>query len=337
MGHCPSRPRMRVLVIFCALVSIAIAGGRVGKGGKGGKVDKDGKDGKGSKGKDGESMATMMGGKDEMMQEMMDEEGLCLSNDQVHMMCGIGTKLQEKMDAALKQCVPVPPEMMAATMEDMQDTSMTPNFKLLSSGRAFTLDEPAERKKGKKRPLQMDKKNMKYKKDKKDKKQNKSTKNKNPSKKPSKPSDFKSCEASCPSMDEMRASAMEEMETELCVLNAIGWMDDEGNMMQDVEDADMAEFPEAVREAVSEAKIKDCAEVATAAKMEAIMKDKKFQKKYGACFENECYSEEDMKAMTKMMEMMAGMQCWDRAFTKACTGHIKENLMNMASNVLNGK
>ena len=25
---------------------------------------------------------------------------------QVHMMCGIGTKLQEKMDAALKQCVP---------------------------------------------------------------------------------------------------------------------------------------------------------------------------------------------------------------------------------------
>merc|ERR1711928_180131 len=157
---------------------------------------------------------------------------------------------------------------------------------------------------------------MKKKKTKESKKQNKSKKNKEPSKKnkkpskmnkkPSKPSDFKSCEASCPSLDEMRSSAMEEMKTELCVLNAIGWMDDEGNMMQDVEDADMAEFPEAVREAVSEAKIKDCAEVATAAKMEAMMKDKKFQKKYGACFENECYSEEDMEAMTKMMEMMAG-------------------------------
>merc|ERR1711962_1978456 len=117
------------------------------------------------------------------------------------MMCGIGTKLQEKMDAALKQCVP--PEMMAATMEDMQDSSMTHDRKLLSSGRAFTFDEPSERKKNSK------KKN----------------------KKPSKPSDFKSCEASCPSLDEMRASAMEEMKTELCVLNAIGWMDDEGNMM----------------------------------------------------------------------------------------------------------
>merc|ERR1712055_1119925 len=307
-------------------VSIAIAGskGKGGKGGRGGKGDKGDNGGKGE-----ESMTTMMGGKDEMMQEMMDEkEGLCLSNDQVHMMCGIGTKLQEKMDAALKQCVP--PEMMAATMEDMQDSSMTHDMKLLSSGRAFTFDEPSERKKNSKK---------KSKKDKKPSKKNKkpSKMNKKPSKKPSKPSDFKSCEASCPSLDEMRASAMEEMKTELCVLNAIGWMDDEGNMKQDVEDADMAEFPEAVREAVSEAKIKDCAEVATAAKMEAMMKDKKFQKKYGACFKNECYSEEDMEAMTKMMEMMAGMQCWVRAFTKACTGHIKENLMNMASNMLMGK
>merc|ERR1711936_827135 len=330
-----SRPRMRVLVIFCALVSIAIAGGRVGKG-KGGKNGKGGNGGKGKGGKDEESMTTMMGGRDEMMQEMMDEkEGLCLSNDQVHMMCGIGTKLQEKMDAALKQCVP--PEMMAATMEDMQDSSMTHDMKLLSSGRAFTFDEPSERKKNSKKKSKKDKKPSKKNKEPSKKNKKPSKMNKKPSKKPSKPSDFKSCEASCPSLDEMRSSAMEEMKTELCVLNAIGWMDDEGNMMQDVEDAEMAEFPEAVREAVSEAKIKDCAEVATAAKMEAMMKDKRFQKKYGACFENECYSEEDMEAMTKMMEMMAGMQCWDRAFTKACKGHIKENLMNMASNMLMGK
>merc|ERR1712055_449096 len=229
-------------------------------------------------------------------------------------------------------------EMMAATMEDMQDGSMTHDMKLLSSGRAFTFDEPSERRKKKSKPnLQNSKK--KSKKDKKPSKKNRepSKMNKKPSKKPSKPSDFKSCEASCPSLDEMRASAMEEMKTELCVLKAIGWMDDEGNMKQDVEDADMAEFPEAVREAVSEAKIKDCAEVATAAKMKAMMKDKNFQKKYGACFTNECYSEEDREAMAKMMEMMAGMQCWDRAFTKACTGHIKENLMNMASSMLMGK
>merc|ERR1712192_177347 len=156
--------------------------------------------------------------------------GLCLSQDEVHMICGMGTNLQRKMDAALKQCMPM--EMMAATMGDMQAMSMSPDTKLLSSGRAFDFEEPSDRglkkkvvkgKKGKmgKKPSKMGKKPSK-----------KSPKkpSKKPSEKPSKkPSGFKSCEASCPSMDEMKASAMEEMETELCILNAIGWIDDKGN------------------------------------------------------------------------------------------------------------
>merc|ERR1711973_571356 len=311
-----SRPRMRVLVISFALLSTAMAG----KGKDFMQMMGEEADGK-MPDMMGKPSGGMMGKPDAEKPSKGEKDGLCLSNDQVHMMCGIGTKLQEKMDAALRQCVP--PEMMAATMDDMQDMSMESDLKLFSSERG--------------RRKNVSKGQKKTKKSQKNKKKSKKSKKSKKNKKPSKPSDFKSCEASCPSMDEMRSSAMEEMKTELCVLNVIGWMDDEGNMMQDVEDADMAEFPEAVREAVSEAKIKDCAEVATAAKMEAMMKDKKFQKKYGACFENECYSEEDIEAMTKMMEMMAGMQCWDRAFTKACKGHIKENLMNMASNMLNGK
>merc|ERR1719341_1701802 len=81
--------------------------------------------------------------KGEMVQEMMAEkEGLCLSQDEVHMICGMGTKLQEKMDAALKQCLPV--QMMAA-VEEMQAMSMSPDTKLLSSGRAFEFEEPSER------------------------------------------------------------------------------------------------------------------------------------------------------------------------------------------------
>merc|ERR1719184_385359 len=219
-------------------------------------------------------------------------------------------------------------------MHDMS-MSMSPDTKLLSSGRTFDFEEASERGNKKKKKVAKKMKGKKGKKSKKPKKPSK--KPKEPSKPSKKPSGFKSCESSCPSMDEMRASAMEEMETELCVLNAIGWIDAEGNMKQDVEDADMAEFPAAVKEAVSEAKIKDCAEVATARKMEEMMEDKEFQQKYGACFTNQCYSEKEMEAMTEMMEMMAGMQCWDKAFTMACTGHIKENLMSMASNMLAGR
>merc|ERR1719234_1292332 len=76
--------------------------------------------------------------KGEMVQQMMAEKkGLCLSQDEVHMICGMGTNLQRKMDAALKQCMPM--EVMAATMDDMQDMSMSPDTKLLSSGRAFDI------------------------------------------------------------------------------------------------------------------------------------------------------------------------------------------------------
>merc|ERR1712181_143721 len=69
--------------------------------------------------------------------------GLCLSQDEVHMICGMGTNLQRKMDAALKQCMPM--EMMAATMDDIQAMSMSPDTKLLSSGRAFDFEEPSDR------------------------------------------------------------------------------------------------------------------------------------------------------------------------------------------------
>ena len=84
-------------------------------------------------------------------------------------------------------------------------------FQLLSSGRAFDFEEPSDRgiKKGKK-PKKPSKKSPK--------KPSRKPSGKSPKKPAKKPSEFKSCEASCPSMDEMKASAMEEMETELCVL-----------------------------------------------------------------------------------------------------------------------
>merc|ERR1712192_142531 len=138
--------------------------------------------------------------KGEMVQQMMAEKkGLCLSQDEVHMICGMGTNLQRKMDAALKQCMPM---------------EMSPDTKLLSSGRAFDFEEPSDRgmnkkvMKGKKPSSKKPKKPTK----KSPKKPSKKSPKKPSKKPPKKPSGFKSCKASCPSMDEMKASAMEEME-----------------------------------------------------------------------------------------------------------------------------
>merc|ERR1712037_414494 len=190
MGPLDQRPRMKVLVLTVAAVGTALAGKTGGRG-------KDFMQMMGSMGGKMPDMMENMGkpskpgmdkpSKGEMVQE---KEGLCLSQDEVHMMCGMGTKLQEKMDAALKQCMPM--EMMVATMDDMQAMSMSPDTKLLSSGRAFDFEEPSERGRRKK-----GKKPSKGKKSKG--KKSKGKKSKKPFKKPS---GFKSCEASCPSMDE---------------------------------------------------------------------------------------------------------------------------------------
>merc|ERR1719500_815753 len=116
---------------------------------------------------------------------MAEKEGLCLSQDEVHMICGMGTKLQEKMDAALKQCLPV--QMMAAAVDEMQAMSMSPDTKLLSSGRAFDFEEPSERGNKKKVVKKMKGKKPSKKMPSKSKKPSKKPlKSKKPSKKPSK-------------------------------------------------------------------------------------------------------------------------------------------------------
>merc|ERR1712142_527527 len=122
--------------------------------------------------------------KGEIVQQMMAEKkGLCLSQDEVHMICGMGTNLQRKMDAALKQCMPM--EMMAATMDDMQAMSMSPDTKLLSSGRAFDFEEPSDR--GTKKKVMKGKKSSKKPSKKPSKLASKKpSKAKKPSKKPSK-------------------------------------------------------------------------------------------------------------------------------------------------------
>merc|ERR1719180_128697 len=185
---------MKVLVLTLAAVGTAMAGNMGGPmGGKGKKF----MEMMGEKGGKMPDMMENMGkpskpgmgkpSKGEMVQQMMAEKkGLCLSQDEVHMICGMGTNLQRKMDAALKQCMPM--EMMAAAnVDDMQDMSMSPDTKLLSSGRAFDFEEPSDR--GMKKKVLKGKKGKKPSKKapKKPSKSKKPTKTgKKPAKKPSK-------------------------------------------------------------------------------------------------------------------------------------------------------
>merc|ERR1712215_377998 len=162
---------------------------------------------------------------------------------------------------------------------------------------------------------------------------------KKPGKKPTKPSgnkpttfppraEFVSCEASCATMDDISLSMMEKMNTEICVMQAVGWLDSEGKPIKDVMEKDIKDFPESVAAALSEDQITVCAEHMAVKKMEMMQNSTEFQAKHGACFENECYNEEEKNNMSELMIAGAKFKCFEHMLTEACAPHVKNELMN---------
>merc|ERR1711942_360907 len=162
---------------------------------------------------------------------------------------------------------------------------------------------------------------------------------KKPGKKPTKPSGnkpttfppravFVSCEASCATMDDISLSMMEKMNTEVCVMQAVGWLDNEGKPIKDVMEKDIKDFPESVAAALSEDQITVCAEHIAVKKMEMMQNSSEFQAKHGACFENECYNEEEKNNMSELMIAGAKFKCFEHMLTEACAPHVKNQLMD---------
>merc|ERR1711975_119260 len=57
----------------------------------------------------------------------------------------------------------------------------------------------------------------------------------------------------CPSFEDIMAWVEEEFSDEGCVLHEIGWIDEDGNMMEDTVHADLATLNEGVQAGLSEA------------------------------------------------------------------------------------
>jgi len=200
-----------------------------------------------------------------------------------------------------------------------------------SAGRTKVVDD--RQKKPKKKPKKKPSKKRPSK------KKPKKKPGKKPGKKPTKPSgnkpttfppraEFVSCEASCTTMDDISLSMMEKMNTEICVMQAVGWLDSEGKPIKDVMEKDIKDFPESVAAALSEDQITVCAEHMAVKKMEMMQNSTEFQAKHGACFENECYNEEEKNNMSELMIAGAKFKCFEHMLAEACAPHVKSQLMD---------
>jgi len=117
----------------------------------------------------------------------------------------------------------------------------------------------------------------------------------------------------CPDFEDLLSKIDEESTDHQCFMDKMGWMDSDGNMLQDVHDADMASLNSALTAKIDEQSIADCA----SEKME------KMSKEGEQCASS--YNEEQLNTLQAIGQAMAEGACSHKAFMTACGEYVKES------------
>merc|ERR1712080_610547 len=131
----------------------------------------------------------------------------------------------------------------------------------------------------------------------------------------------------CPSFDELIEKIDAETAGHRCVIEKMGWMDSDGNMVKEVHDADMATLNKDLTDRIDEQEIEDCSNKAF----------EMMSKKYG---DNKCgFDDDQVETLSKIGMQMAQGKCAQKVFMKACGEYVKESFMAfmMEANGVAGK
>merc|ERR1711890_175695 len=119
----------------------------------------------------------------------------------------------------------------------------------------------------------------------------------------------------CPSFDELIEKIDAETAGHRCVIEKMGWMDSDGNMIKEVHDADMATLNKDLTDRIDEQEIEDCSNKAF----------EMMSKKYG---DNKCgFDDDQVETLSKIGMQMAQGKCAQKVFMKACGEYVKESFM----------
>ena len=114
----------------------------------------------------------------------------------------------------------------------------------------------------------------------------------------------------CPSFDDIMSFVEEEFMDDGCVLAELGWIDEEGNEMQDVIDADLATLAQGVQDGLSEEGHAECVEDVLA----------EMDEKYSKCADQ--YNEEEADTLENVGYKIASYKCFMGMFKEACGNYI---------------
>lgn len=115
----------------------------------------------------------------------------------------------------------------------------------------------------------------------------------------------------CYSFNDIMAWVEQEFTDDGCVLKQIGWMDAEGNHLEDEIHADLATLAEGVQAGLSEQAVADCVAEKMAEGAE----------KYGHC--DSAYTDEEGAVLMDVFTKIAGYKCFMGQFKEACGSFIE--------------
>merc|ERR1719427_868024 len=118
----------------------------------------------------------------------------------------------------------------------------------------------------------------------------------------------------CPGVEDIKEKIGAEMEDDLCILNQLGWIDSDGEAVEEVMTADLMTLPTDVSAKLSEDKIGSCAD-----KMVS-----KMSKKHRRCAK--MYSADDMAQLSELGLKVASYKCFQMQFAKSCQAFVREEI-----------
>merc|ERR1712128_124793 len=120
----------------------------------------------------------------------------------------------------------------------------------------------------------------------------------------------------CPGVEDIKEKIGAEMEDDLCILNQLGWIDSEGEAVEEVMTADLMTLPTDVSANLSEDKVGSCAD-----KMVS-----KMSKKHRRCAK--MYSADDKAQLSELGLKVASYKCFQKQFAKSCQAFVREEIFD---------
>merc|ERR1712128_377046 len=118
----------------------------------------------------------------------------------------------------------------------------------------------------------------------------------------------------CPGVEDIKEKIGAEMEDDLCILNQLGWIDSEGEAVEEVMTADLMTLPTDVSAKLSEDKIGSCADEMVS----------KMSKKHRRCAK--MYSADDMAQLSELGLKVASYKCFQEQFAKSCQAFVRKEI-----------